>query len=104
MSDLEQLSADFQAMNPWAKKLLGELAKAYALRWPAPKPPPHLQLVPGKRPNASSTGSTRRAAAEGAASRTNGITQVPATGVVRLSAVASPAPPAPTSSPAGSFN
>jgi hypothetical protein len=52
MSDFEQLSAYFQAMSPWARTILRNTAKAFAERFPAPKPPLHLRLVPVERKDA----------------------------------------------------
>lgn len=45
MTDLERLTAAFQAMDPWARGHLLDLARQYANKWPVPKPAPHLQLV-----------------------------------------------------------
>jgi hypothetical protein len=44
MTDLERLTAAFEAMNPWARELLRDLAEGYAIDFPAPTPAPDLQL------------------------------------------------------------
>jgi hypothetical protein len=41
MTDLERLTAAFEAMNPWARELLRDLAEGYAVDFPEPKPTPH---------------------------------------------------------------
>lgn len=46
MTHFPELTASYMAMSPWARSLLRNLAKAYALRWPAPKQLPALTLVP----------------------------------------------------------
>ncbi|PIL46096.1 hypothetical protein CR105_03115 [Massilia eurypsychrophila] len=45
MTDLERLTAAFHAMNPWAQRLLSDLAEKYAVGFPAPRPKTHLRLV-----------------------------------------------------------
>lgn len=47
MTDLERLAAAFQAMSPWARHLLRDLAEGYAVDFPAPNPP--LAEVPPPR-------------------------------------------------------
>lgn len=44
MEDVSKVTAAYAAMNPWARKLLIDVAAQYAKRWPAPKP--QLSLVP----------------------------------------------------------
>jgi hypothetical protein len=46
LTDLERLTAAYQAMNPWAKKLLLDIAGDYVKLFPVPKPASHLNLVP----------------------------------------------------------
>lgn len=49
MNELDRPAAAFQAMNPWAQRLLRELSERYAVDFPVPKPKPHLRLVTEER-------------------------------------------------------
>jgi hypothetical protein len=40
MTDLDRLNAAFNAMNPWARKLLREFAEGCAIDFPAPQAEP----------------------------------------------------------------
>jgi hypothetical protein len=53
MTDRDRLTVAFDAMNPWSRGMLLELAEGYAVDFPAPKPAPHLPLVSVGRTDAS---------------------------------------------------
>jgi hypothetical protein len=53
MTDVDRLTAAFDAMSPWARGLILELAQVYAVDFPAPKPAPHVPAGPAGRTAAS---------------------------------------------------
>lgn len=57
MTDLERLTAAYESMNPWARKLLRDLAEDYAKLFPAPKSASRLSLVPRSMPKPAMDGS-----------------------------------------------
>ncbi|MFL6672917.1 MAG: hypothetical protein ACJ8LG_06475 [Massilia sp.] len=46
MTGIEQLTAAYESMNPWARKLLRDIAEDYAKLFPAPKRASKLSQVP----------------------------------------------------------